>query len=1003
MRSPGRIRKRTFVVTGLAFLAVLLTGSLVILYAVATLGPADLIRFGIEEGQERSAILGSGISLNAATSANLVQDASFEPLVFRQALTLYGGNTTTLTVSSEEASGGLYGDGFFNQAQARIMTLTNEGLVLKKTAQVTNFGINRIGVFQPVLLPGDLPDHLALKAFARLGDLSIGVGEEGLIIRNITGQMPEIVDSGLMADLTGITSDTGGFLACSDSGDLLASPDGRNWQRLETTDHTPLRAVAASDRSFQIAVGDKGTVIAIRGNQTSKIRPLTQSDLLDVAYGRGQFVAVGRRGVVLTSKNGLVWQAVNLAWTGDWLAVDFRDGRFVAVGRDGAVAICDEEQTFTLQTGHERRHYVDVVMLSRQQMILLDDSGAIVVTNDSGLTWQQSGIETGMHSRVLALAGKDKVISSDETGRLGIAQLVAEIQLDSPLKDGQYQAGDLVFLEKSMTELPAAYLAGAVDLEDCASPWTWYGSGSFTRTTEDAAPGGGTASLFMQCDSLEKPAILSQVIDGAALSQFRQNEVLQISVWMRQSQVVDRQVQVWLSGSFEPVGATLTNVGTTWKKYTFAVVLPNRPGGLASQDIRLNFAIASGSVWIDRVFLGSATEADDLLSTSLTEAIRAIEPQVIRLDMLGIGSRSVLTETWAKPLGNDSPQLFNGCWDNQVIASLHSALTLASQCGADPWLVVDTYASQAELLNLIEFIAGSISEPFGKLRQEQGRVIPWTEQFQRIFIEIRDSYGVLGSDTLRSDLVNLMIRTISQSPYYRQIRSKLVFVDGMIYTNGVMLSTADYHASDLAGQVYDERNQAVDAIYQAYLDQIPRNPEKPAQNWPELIRTVSLRSATVQPIRLADLVDLALCDLGGQSGLANLALPAISSKAWQPIWPAAAKIVSAAVRGIPLQVSEIRQNDPDIDPDSQSGHEGLVRAYAFSNSRTMTVTLTNRSSQPVTCQLATAYELSGAVLEKYDENGTLLSREVFRRNTAKITLLPGGTALLVKDVAAQVP
>ncbi|MEA4888754.1 MAG: hypothetical protein VB070_04745 [Clostridiaceae bacterium] len=1002
--TSSRIRKRTFVVTGLTLLAVALVGCLVALYAVTTLGPAELNRFSLEDGQNRSVITGGGISLNEAESANLLRDTSFEPLVFRQSLTIYSGDATTLTVSSEEASGGLYGDGFFDQASARVMTQTTDGLVLKKNAHVLHFGINRVGVFQPVSLPGDVPDGLALLSFARNEDMTLAVGEQGLIVRNVTGQTPEIVESGLTADLTGICANSGGFLVCSAAGDLLQSENGQKWTQISSFNQSPLRAVAQSDQQLAVAVGDRGTLVVCQDSRATVLNKLSQADLTDVAWGLNTFVAVGRSGTILVSQTGLLWREIDLNTQVNWLTVDFRDGRFTLAGDQGAVAVSDDGILFQMLQQDRRTTYVDVVMLSKQQMILLSDDGNFYITNDSGNTWLQSSIETGMHSRIIALAGKDKILSADENGSLGIAQLVAEIQLDSPLKEGQYQAGDLLFLEKSSATVPDAYLAAATGQTDSGDPWTLWGSGLSRRAVGEASPGGGTASLLLQATGGDDhPAILSQQLDTERLQSFRQNEILQVELWMKQSDIADRQVQVWLSGPFTSVGTTFDNVGTAWKKYSFTIILPAEGASLQNQEVRLNFAINSGSLWIDRVFFGSAKETSNLFSQDQQKLVASIQPQIIRLNFLGLGSSSVQTESWALPLGNDTPTLDQGKWVTQTGSSLHAAMELTLGSGADPWLVVDSYTSEAELLNLIEYLAGPISEPYGKLRQELGSVIPWTEQFDRIFIEICDNGQVFQDDDLKSDFVDLMIHTISQSPYYRQIKSQLIFIDGMAYQDGVMLSSADYHASDLSGLLLNDSRLAIDTAYQNYFDLIPRNPEKSGQNWPELIRSASLRVSGTHQATLADYVQLCLQDLGQQSGLANLLLPGKSNIDWQAALPSAAHITSLCAQGYPLKITRItaEQSTDSTSDETEPGaaaSDDKIQAFGFRTDRQITVALTNASEQVATCQLSTDLPLQNATLEKYDAAGTLLDRQTLKRNDSKITVLPGGTILLIKNI-----
>lgn len=983
--------------------AVVVVAGALMLLAAGLSGAGVLNRFSVQAATTGVPIFGAGLSLSETESGNLIQDASFEPLVFRQSLTIYSGDATTLTVSSEEASQGVFGDGFFDQALARVMTRTENGLVQKKTAHVVHYGINRVGVFQPVILPGDRPADAAFLDFARQGELSVGVGEQGLIVRNLTGQMTETVESGVAADLSGVCASADYFAACSTAGDLLLSEDGRQWSLTVPVERKKLRAIAISDASVIVAVGDNGSIVVGQNGEATAIHPVTQVNLTDIAYGQATFVAVGRQGTILTSKNGLIWRKADLELNDDWQAIDFRDGHFVIVGRKGTVLISEDGIVFNLLQQLPETGCVDVVMLSRQQIIILDENGAFLVSNDSGQNWQQSAIKTGMHSRVVDLAGKDKVLSADKSGQLGLAQLVAEIQLDSPLKDSQYLSGDLIFLEKTSLTVPGEGLSVGNKTDEIESPWSLFGHGRMERTALDRAPNGGSACLYLETEQMDSPAIISQQLDPALLAEFNRNEVLQVSLWMRQQGVQDRSVQVWLSGPFEAVGTTLTNVGTGWKKYTYAFVIPTRPGGYNGQEIRFNIAIDSGSVWIDRVFLGRMDESPELLSAALQSQVAEIRPQVIRLDFLGIGSQTVLTESWAQPMGNDSPVILSGQWISQRGTSMHAGLELARSCAANPWLVIDSYAGEGEILNLIEFLCAPISEPYGKLRQEQGMVIPWIQQFQRIYIEIGDRQAVFRSDRLRSDYVNLIIETISRSPYYRQIKGQLVFIDGMVYQDGVMLSKADYHASDLSGFLHENRNETSDLTVQAFLDQIPRNPDKPTADFPELMRSVVLRDTALRPLRLADLVDLALFDLGRQSGLVNVAAGNKESEQSEVILRTAAGIAAQAVRGDLLQILQMTADTTGGEAQAEQDPRAAVRAYGFYDGSRVSVVLTNLSEETATCQLISELNLRQAVMDKYDETGLLLSRQILYRSAGTITLLPGGVVVLTKTFAEAEP
>ena len=177
--------------------------------------------------------------------------------------------------------------------------------------------------------------------------------------------------------------------------------------------------------------------------------------------------------------------------------------------------------------------------------------------------------------------------------------------------------------------------------------------------------------------------------------------------------------------------------------------------GSTETQLRFNIAAVGGNLWIDQVSLCPITETPEMLADSLRTKVLDIAPQFIRLGFMPIGSPIGRTASWAYTLGNETSYLTEKGWQSHAAGSLYAALQLVFDSGSDPWLVVDPYTSQTELLNLIEYLAGPISEPFGKLRMEQGSVIPWVDRFGRILIEITDRSGVLTSDQLRVDFVDL--------------------------------------------------------------------------------------------------------------------------------------------------------------------------------------------------------------------------------------------------------
>lgn len=990
-RQTRRFRKRTFVVTGISLLCVALAGGVIVFLASLNLGPSDLVRISLSESDNRNAILGSGVSLSEVRTANLLEDPSFEPYIFRQALTVFHGDESNIVVSSEDAASGYYGDGFFAGANARIMTWTDEGMVLKKTARVSSFGINRVGVFQEVLLPGDIPANSVIRGFAHRGQITVAVGDNGLILRIDDGQTPEIIDAGLRSNLTDISSGAGGFWACSNEGEVLFSTDGLNWVVFDGLVGNALVSVAGSDSGVFAAVDSAGNIYSGTDKIQTKAYYQSGSRINEIICSDNLFIAIGDAGLILTSANGIVWQNEAVA-DNDWLTADYLPGKVIIGGENGSLAVRSEEN-FVLQESTTDLDFVDIILLSQQQFIALDTQGRFHVSNDGGHTWDKSEIDPGMHSRIFSLAGKDRIISADENGSIGLAQLVAEFGMDSPLREGRYRAGDLLYLEKTEQEVPDALLRMADQNEYNAEFWEFYGADNVSRTMEQSAPGGGKGSIVIDSTAGENstPVIISQKIDSKKIIDIETNEIFEMEFWLRHEGPGELEIQAWLSGVYTPVGTTIDHVGGNWKKHSYAFVFPKAPAG-EEPSIFFNIAYSGqGKLWIDRMFLGPASASTGETAAADAKIIEKIKPAVLRLDFLPIGKAAGGNENWSLPMGNDNIYWRNNRWQSVSGHSLHAGLQLSLDGNSDPWLILDSYISEAELLHLIEYLSAPISEHYGRLRQQNGSVIPWTDQFNRIYLEFCDNYSLFLNDRNRANFVDLMISTVTRSPYYQQLKNQLIFVDGMYYEEGVMLSKADYHATDLSGNITQDSRSAIEQAYTEYYDQVPRNLEKPASAWTELIRAAGLHGSVSKQPTLADLTFFLLADLGKQTSLANLSLPDRNGNNWQEIWPAAAQIAAAGARGEPLNIEYYA---PDLEINEPYSKD--LSGFAFRSREQISVILTNQSEDMITCELLTDIHLRGAEITQYDSEGLLLSRQTFRRQESRINLLPGGVTKIIR-------
>ena len=141
-------------------------------------------------------------------------------------------------------------------------------------------------------------------------------------------------------------------------------------------------------------------------------RSQVRQDLLDVAYGKGVFVAVGESATILSSPNGRQWtvQAFQTNSANRYNAVAFGNGMFVAVG-DGAQKIRTSEDGLVWGPSQRGAHALYDVVFGEGRFVAVGDA---ILTSINGRDWTRvRRIPTAIsiaygNSRFVAL-GNDQV------------------------------------------------------------------------------------------------------------------------------------------------------------------------------------------------------------------------------------------------------------------------------------------------------------------------------------------------------------------------------------------------------------------------------------------------------------------------------------------------------------------------------------------------------------------------------------------------------------------
>ena len=108
------------------------------------------------------------------------------------------------------------------------------------------------------------------------------------------------------------------------------------------------------------------------------------------------------------------------------------------------------------------------------------------------------------------------------------------------------------------------------------------------------------------------------------------------------------------------------------------------------------------------------------------------------------------------------------------LLGLHEYLVICEAIGTDPWYSMPMTFSTQEAANLMEYLGGSTSTPYGARRAALGHTAPWTSVFNRIHIELGNENwnngayrgGCISDPVAYGTRGNVIFGTMKASPYY---------------------------------------------------------------------------------------------------------------------------------------------------------------------------------------------------------------------------------------------
>jgi hypothetical protein len=338
--------------------------------------------------------------------------------------------------------------------------------------------------------------------------------------------------------------------------------------------------------------------------------------------------------------------------SGGYRRIEYKDDVFVLLRTDNTVEIYTSLESEPVSVTEIETSVLDAAVVSRTKILMIDSGGELMETVDFGKTWTTSGSQPPERCTLIRTVNNGEILCAADIQSTFVSRLVTEIELDSELQSGVFQAGDTCFLSVAYPEVPPS-LNDARYVGESTSPWESYGPGEIQRIQGEGAPSGGNGIIRISAGPSGTPperyAAISQKITGAQTgAELTAGEFYIFSIWARQDAISAGTVKVWISGAYDSLGIEFTDIGTDWNKYTYKFSVPRNIASGPTDNIRINIAATGeGTYYFDKAYLGLVSEQENIVPSDYRSLLRETAPTILRSDYLSIGTWHLAQNAWA--------------------------------------------------------------------------------------------------------------------------------------------------------------------------------------------------------------------------------------------------------------------------------------------------------------------------------------------------------------------
>jgi alpha-L-arabinofuranosidase len=224
----------------------------------------------------------------------------------------------------------------------------------------------------------------------------------------------------------------------------------------------------------------------------------------------------------------------------------------------------------------------------------------------------------------------------------------------------------------------------------------------------------------------------------------------------------------------------LTN---SWQDFQFPFT--GHEDGTYYGPIMVSFGVHDAAVLLDDASFTETPAHDNPTAyrNAVVERLRQLHPGILRYMDNGTSFGSTIDNLIAPPFARERAGFSEGDKEQQNIPiGLPEFLVLCQAVKAEPWFTMPSAMTQREARNLIEYLAGPATSPYGAKRAALGQTEPWTSVFPTIHLELGNetwNWGSFAGEAIPHALayatrVSAIFGAAKESPLYNPAKFDLI-------------------------------------------------------------------------------------------------------------------------------------------------------------------------------------------------------------------------------------